>query len=69
MSPPPALGLTDYPCPLCAARLWVQPGTQLDPNDGVTVYCANLNCPAPEVFGHGSNEKSAYQIIKEKYRP
>lgn len=55
-------------CPICKAEMSNQRGTQVDPSDGVTVYCANPKCPCDEVYGHGNNEKSAYQIIKEKYK-
>jgi len=60
---------TDFDCPICGVKLVSAPGNQLDALDGVTVYCENTECPCAEVFGHGSNERSAYQIIKEKYRP
>lgn len=54
-------------CPLCESQLAVGKGTQLDPSDGITVWCPNHQCPAQEVSGHGSNEKAAFQIVKEKY--
>jgi hypothetical protein len=45
-----------------------KPGHQLDPHDGVTVYCANPDCPAQEVFGHARNEKEAFEIIEDRYK-
>lgn len=69
MSPCPGLGTTIFTCPMCNAHLHFQPGTQVDPTDGVTVFCLNPKCPTDEVAGHGNNEKAAYQIVKEKYKP
>ena len=54
-------------CPICQKPLtWVK-GTALNPNDGITVYCANKDCI--EVFGHSHNEADAFEIIKQKYKP
>jgi hypothetical protein len=53
---------------MCGVHLVSAPGNQLNALEGVTVYCENPKCPCDEVSGHGTNEKSAYQIIKEKYR-
>ena len=36
-------------------------------NYGYTWFCVNLGCPAEEVFGHGDNEKKAYEIVMSKY--
>jgi len=48
----------------------VTPGTDMDPNDGVTVWCKEAACPAHEnVFGHGNNEKRAYEIAVLKFGP
>ena len=61
-------------CPLCDNFLFAQDGTRMDPKDGVTVWCdaphgeAPGMCPAQEVMGHGNNEKSAYEIITQKYK-
>lgn len=55
-------------CPLCDAPLKTQAGSQINPDDGVTLYCGNKECPAQEVFGHGPNEASAYFVIQEKYQ-
>lgn len=40
----------------------------MNPSDGITLYCNNLECSAQEVIGHGSKEKDAYEIVKEKYK-
>ena len=54
-------------CPVCQSSLTLIPGNQISKDDGVTLYCSNIKCSAQEVFGHGSNEKNAFQIITEKY--
>jgi len=59
---------TDFLCPICKVELVSAPGNQLSAIEGVTVYCSNPKCPCEEVAGHGNNEKSAYQIIKEKFK-
>jgi hypothetical protein len=59
----------DFKCPMCGVPLVSAPGNQINALDGVTVFCENAECPCDEVFGHGNNEKSAYQIIKEKFKP
>jgi hypothetical protein len=60
---------TNFVCPICNVELVAAPGNQLCATEGVTVWCENEECPCDEVFGHANNEKNAYQIIKEKYRP
>jgi len=58
-----------YSCPLCNELLNSVPGTVFDTTDGVTLFCNGHNCPANEnVQGHGKNEASAFDIIKQKYR-
>jgi hypothetical protein len=41
---------------------------QGDANYGVTMYCGELTCSAPDVQGHGKNEKEAYEIVTEKFK-
>jgi len=62
------MNITNFHCPLCDAALMSQRGHQLSPTEGVTVYCANPDCPAAEVFGHARNEKEAIEIIKSRYK-
>lgn len=60
---------TNFPCPVCKCKLRAQPGNQLSPKEGVTVFCAAPSeiCAAQEVTGHGDNEKKAYEIIQQKF--
>lgn len=53
-------------CPVCQVPLSYCPGTQLDPKDGVTAYCANRKCEAQEISGHGSTVKEAEKIISQR---
>jgi hypothetical protein len=47
----------------------IQPGTELDATDGITVYCDARECPAHEnVRGHGRNEKEAFEVACEHYK-
>ena len=59
--------MSEFNCPMCEGELKSAPGTRIDPNDGVTLYCPNATCPAQEVEGHGRTEKDAFEIIKQKY--
>jgi hypothetical protein len=52
-------------CPICTTPLVSQPGTQIDPNDGVTVDCRNSSCPMSD-WGHGKTEKDAIGIFLQK---
>jgi hypothetical protein len=52
-------------CPCCNVPLSKCAGTQMDPNDGVTVYCANRKCPA-EISGHGDTVKEAEKIVSQR---
>jgi len=61
------ISITSFNCPVCAARLHAQPGHQLSATEGVTVFCANEECPAQEVAGHGDNEKKAFEIIHQRF--
>jgi hypothetical protein len=57
-----------YPCPICKITLIVANGSQVNPNDGITLYCGNLDCTAQEVMGHGTSAEKAFDIITEKYK-
>lgn len=60
---------SQFKCPLCEKILEYIPGTQINPIDGITIYCPNMECTAYEnVFGHGRNEKEAFEIACHKYR-
>jgi len=50
-------------CPACKKPMTSSPGTQLNPKDGVTVWCPHRDCPAQEMSGHGTTEKAAYQVV------
>ncbi len=54
-----------YNCPICGNVVRSIPGTQLDPKDGITVYCANKSCSMAD-WGHGKNEKDAFEIFIQK---
>lgn len=58
---------TSFLCPVCKQPMRSQRGHQVDANDGFTVFCANADCDAQEVSGHGNTEKAAAQIIREKF--
>lgn len=53
-------------CPVCKEPLASQRGTQLDPTDGWTVYCANRQCEAQEISGHGGTIKDAEKIVSQR---
>jgi hypothetical protein len=55
-------------CPLCGVPLSKQAGDSLNRANGITLFCANLSCPAQEVAGHGDNEFQAFRVIQEKYK-
>lgn len=56
-----------YQCPVCQGEMKVIPGQQMNPRDGVTIYCPHRTCPAQEVSGHGPNEKGAWEVITQKF--
>lgn len=55
----------DYKCVICNGEISFQKGTQIDPNDGVTAFCRNKDCSMAD-WGHGSNEKNAFDIFRQK---
>ena len=58
--------LTDFKCPLCG-----NPMESGNDATGVVVICRKPypECPSHEdVFGHGKNEKEAYEIACQKYQ-
>ena len=62
--------MNNFNCPLCKSKLEGMYGEKMHPgnkNYGYTWFCVNLGCPAEEVFGHGDNEKKAYEIVMSKY--
>jgi hypothetical protein len=65
---------TSFKCPICSVLMVAVDGNQIDPKDGITVFCNNEHgagegqCSAQEVFGHGKHEKDAYEIVKDKYK-
>jgi len=52
-------------CPVCGNIVRIVNGTQLDPKDGITVYCPDKNCTMAD-WGHGKTEKDAFEIFKQK---
>lgn len=59
----------EFPCPLCSVTMKPIRGTQMDPRDGVTLWCDNKSCPSNEsVYGHGPNENSAYVTACQKFK-
>lgn len=58
---------TTHHCPVCRAQLHLQQGSQVDPNNGVTVYCPSQSCPAQEVSGHAGNVGAAFKVIEQKF--
>lgn len=64
------LGEMNYTCPLCKSELAGMDGEKMHPNDrnyGYSLFCLNVGCPAQECFGHGRNDKEAYEVILAKY--
>ena len=59
---------TNQKCPVCGVSLVSQSGDQIDPKNGITVWCDNRNCSAQEVSGHGKNEKEAWITIMQKFK-
>jgi len=55
-------------CPVCQSEMAQCAGSQLNPKDGVTVWCPSHKCSAQEVFGHGKDANMAYETVKEKYK-
>ena len=60
--------LTEFNCPICEVKLCACDGGRLT-TSGVTMWCENINCQAQEVMAHASNEKNAFEIITDKYKP
>lgn len=58
---------TTHHCPVCSAQLHFVQGQELNPDDGVTVYCPSRTCPAQEVSGHAGNVNTAFKIIEQKF--
>lgn len=59
-----------YNCPLCKSEMTGIDGERMHPGDknyGYSLFCSNVSCPSQEVFGHGDNEKKAYEIVMAKY--
>ena len=59
---------SNFNCPVCTIPMIVVNGTQINHADGITVVCTNAACASNEnVYGHGSNEKNAYEIACQKF--
>jgi hypothetical protein len=62
--------MNNFNCPICKTKMEGMDGEKMHPGDkkyGFTWYCVNRNCSSEEVFGHGENEKKAYEIVMAKY--
>ena len=62
--------MNDNKCPVCKVPMVGMDGEKMHPDDknyGYTLYCVNSQCTAEEVFGHGDNEKKAYEVVVAKY--
>ena len=59
-----------YQCPICGVKLVMVQGGQMSSDLGITVYCANRQCSAQEVFGFSRDGKevNAYEVIVQKYK-
>lgn len=63
-------GMKEQKCPICGIEMDGMEGHKMYPNNkeyGYTLYCLNMGCSAEEVFGHGKNEKEAYEVVMAKY--
>ncbi len=63
-------GMNKNECPVCKVEMVGYVGNKMypfDPHYGYTWYCENNKCSAQEVFGHGKNEKEAYEIVLAKF--
>jgi hypothetical protein len=59
------MNILDTNCPICNMPLMSQSGSQIDLNDGVTIYCNNMEC-SMTASGHGKNEKEAISVYMQK---
>jgi hypothetical protein len=53
------------PCPVCKEETRSVRGHKINPDDGVTLWCPNVNCGMAD-WGHGKDENAAYEIFKQK---
>jgi len=64
----------EFKCPICDQPMVVSIGTKVNRKDGVTLWCSTPygdgpgQCSAQEVAGHGNNEKSAHEVVLQKYK-
>jgi len=57
-------------CPICGEGMMGMYGEKMHIDDnryGYSLYCVNMECSAEECFGHGKNEKEAYEVVLAKY--
>lgn len=59
--------MATFNCPSCGGVLTEVPGTQMNPKDGITLYCPHRNCPPQDVMGHGDTAKEAFAVIQHKF--
>jgi len=52
-------------CLICNESMNYELGTIVDSNDGVTTWCDNKECKMAD-WGHGKDEKSAFEIFSQK---
>ncbi len=69
---PKPMKQTTFKCPICSGLMNSIPGDgtrNLDAK-GVILRCDNADClPHENVYGYGTNDKEAYIIACQKYRP
>jgi hypothetical protein len=58
--------MKEYFCPICLSEMVVGHSAK-GPSDGVYIWCRNERCTAQEVFGHGKDEKDAWERVQLKF--
>ena len=64
---------TSFECPVCSEMMESYNGDGNNPSNGYMVVCNNKDChdgdirPHENVYGHGTTEKNAYEIAKQKF--
>lgn len=56
---------SQFKCPLCNKDLQLEKGHAVNRNDGITIFCIAADC-CMEDWGHGKNEKEAFEVFKQK---
>jgi hypothetical protein len=56
---------SSFKCPICDAPLETIVGHKLSQTDGITIFCPNNDCTMAD-WGHGKDDKHAYEIFVQK---